>query len=36
MTIWLAIPIGVAIIAVFIAVIRRAGRSTVTALRLHR
>jgi hypothetical protein len=36
MSVWLAIPIGVAVIAVFIAAIRRAGRSTVTALRLHR
>jgi hypothetical protein len=36
MSVWLAIPIGVAIIAVFIAALRRARRSTVTALRLDR
>jgi hypothetical protein len=36
MSVWLVIPIGVAIIAVLIAAIRRAGRSTVTALRIDR
>jgi hypothetical protein len=36
MSAWLTIPIGVAIIAVFIAAIRRARQSTVTALRLDR
>jgi hypothetical protein len=36
MSIWLAIPIGVAVIAVFIAAIKRGSTSTVTALRLRR
>jgi hypothetical protein len=36
MSIWLAIPIGVAIIAVFIAAIRRGSASSVTDLHLHR
>jgi hypothetical protein len=36
MSIWLAIPIGVAIIAVLIAAIRRGSTSSVTATRLHR
>jgi hypothetical protein len=36
MLVWFAIPVGVAIIAVVITAIRRAGRSTVTALRIDR
>jgi hypothetical protein len=36
MSVWFTVPIGVAIIAVFIAAIRRARRSTVTALRIDR
>jgi hypothetical protein len=36
MSIWLAIPIGVAIIAALIAAVRRSGTSKVTALHLHR
>ena len=36
MSVWFAIPIGVAIIAVFIAAIRRARPSTATTLRIDR
>jgi hypothetical protein len=36
MSIWLVIPIAVAIIAVFIAAIRRGGTSSVTHPHLHR
>jgi hypothetical protein len=36
MSIWLAIPIGVAIIAVLIAAVRRGSTSNVTDLHLHR
>jgi len=36
MSIWLVIPIGAAIIAVLIVVLRRAGRSSVTGLRIDR
>jgi hypothetical protein len=36
MSIWLTIPIGVAIIAALIAAVRRSGTSNVTALHLRR
>ena len=36
MSIWFAIPIGVAVIVVLVSAVRRAGTSSVTALRLRR
>jgi hypothetical protein len=36
MSIWFAIPLGVAIIAVLMVAIRRGSTSSVTALHLHR
>jgi hypothetical protein len=36
MSIWFAIPLGVAIIAVLMVAVRRGRTSSVTALHLHR